>query len=217
MGVSNRAAGSVPKASCPSADNHGGVTDLTLRPYEDGDADAVWTLHEWAMRESGTDPTDIPATGDLRSVREAYADGAFLVGTTSGSDTGDGGARSDPDRGGSAPGDADGRPPEARDGRLVAMGGVLPNEAGHPDERTVPGAAELHRMRVAPTHQRRGYGRRLLAALEESARELGHDLLLATTARRQTAAVAFYREAGYEAVGESTEAGYELVHFEKEL
>ncbi|TQR22273.1 hypothetical protein C9J85_08780 [Haloferax sp. wsp5] len=46
--------------------------------------------------------------------------------------------------------------PETFDGGLAAMGGFLPNDVGHADERTVPGAAELHRMRVAPSRQRRG-------------------------------------------------------------
>ena len=41
--------------------------------------------------------------------------------------------------------------------------------------------------------------------------------MLATTARGQRAAVAFYADEGYAAVGESTEGDYELVHFEKKL
>jgi ribosomal protein S18 acetylase RimI-like enzyme len=179
---------------------------LRLRRYDPRDADAVWTLHEWAMRDAGTDPSDIPGTGDLRDVPGSYLDagGDFLVGVVDGTD----------ERAASAHED---RPPTTFDGVVVAMGGVLPNEAGHADERTVPGAAELHRMRVAPTHQRRGYGRRLLAKLEERAAALGRDPVLATTAKRQSGAVALYRGAGYEAVGESREAGYDLVHFEKRL
>lgn len=178
-----------------------------FRRYEPGDADAVWALHEWAMAGTGTDPADIPGTEDLRSVETAYreAGGAFLVGVLDG------------DPATVTPAGSDRLPPATADGTLVAMGGLVPNEAGHDDERSVAGAAELHRMRVAPTHQRRGYGRQLLAELETSARELGFETLLATTARTQPAAVAFYPAAGYEQVGESTVAGYELVHFEKPL
>jgi ribosomal protein S18 acetylase RimI-like enzyme len=173
---------------------------LRLRRYDPDDADAVWRLHELAFRPGDTDPGDIPATDDLRDVEGAYLDrdGEFLVGVV-------------PER------EAGEAVPRVEDGALVAMGGYLPNEAGHEDERTVPGAAELHRMRVAPAHQREGHGRRLLAALEERIRAAGLDPVLATTARRQTAAVAFYRAAGYELVGESREGEYELVHFEKPL
>ena len=188
----------------PNAD----VSDpLSLRRYDARDADAVWTLHGWAMRETGVDPSAIPGTEDLRDVSGSYLDagGDFLVGVV------------DERRERTEGGTHDDRPPATFDGRVVAMGGILPNEAGHADERSVPGAAELHRMRVAPTHQRRGYGRRLLAELEARAAALGRDPVLATTAKRQSGAVALYRGAGYEAVGESREAGYDLVHFEKRL
>jgi len=173
---------------------------LDLRAYDPRDADAVWRLHELAFRDLDTDPDDIPGTDDLRDVRGAYveAGGGFLVGTVPAASA--------------APG-----VPRVHDGALVAMGGFLPSEAGHDDERTVAGAAELHRMRVAPSCQRRGYGRRLLRALEAAVRDAGYDPVLATTARRQTAAVNFYRDEGYATVGESTEGDYELVHFEKPL
>ena len=72
-------------------------------------------------------------------------------------------------------------------------------------------------MRVAPPHQGRGYGRRLLSELERRALAAGFRLLLATTAARQRSAVAFYPAAGYREVGRSTYGEYELVHFEKEI
>jgi len=174
---------------------------LRLRRYDERDAAAIWRLHELAMEPTATDPADIPGTEDLRAIGETYLDagGEFLVGVLPGADA------------------CTGDTPAVHDGVLVTMGGVLPNEAGHDDERSVAGAAELHRMRVAPVYQREGYGRELLHALEGWAREAGFDPLLATTARTQPAAVEFYRQEGYEAVGESTEAGYELVHFEKSL
>lgn len=178
--------------------------DLHLRRYDPRDEAAVWRLHEQAMAPTATDPEDIPGTEDLRDIEGEYLDagGEFLVGVL-------------PDTEDAA--DAHSPAPEVHDGALVAMGGFLPNEAGHDDERAVAGAAELHRMRVAPAHQRDGYGRALLVALEERAREAGFDPVLATTARTQPSAVEFYREEGYEPVGESREAGYDLVHFEKSL
>ncbi|PSQ19625.1 N-acetyltransferase [Halobacteriales archaeon QS_8_69_26] len=178
--------------------------DLRIRRYESGDADAVWELHERAMRDAGTDPADLPGTDDLRRVREAYVEtgGDFVVGVLEGE--GD-------------PAETDGDPLQVGDGTLVAMGGFLPCEEGHAEERSVEGAAELHRMRVAPDHQRKGYGRRILAALERRAREAGYELLLATTASRQRSAVRFYPDEGYVETGRSTHGEYELIHFEKRL
>jgi len=189
---------------------------MILRQYDPRDETAVWTLHEWAMRAAGTDPDDVPGTDDLRQIGRRYLDGEgdFLVGV----DT-DEGRDTDDSRDATGADDTDdGRDwPETFDGRLVAMGGLLPSEAGHADERTVAGAAELHRMRVAPPAQGRGYGRELLAALERRAVELGYDLVLATTARRQQAAARFYPTAGYEEVDRSSMGEYELLHFEKRL
>jgi GNAT superfamily N-acetyltransferase len=182
-------------------------SELTLRDYDPRDAEAVWTLHEWALSNAGTDPADVPGTDDLRRIESAYRDagGAFLVGVVAAVPAGD------EERGG------DRGPPATFDGRLVAMGGFVPCESGRADERAVGGAAELHRMRVAPTHQRRGYGRAILHALEARAREAGFGRLLATTARRQQSAVNFYPDEGYREVDRSTAGEYELVHFETEL
>jgi ribosomal protein S18 acetylase RimI-like enzyme len=176
------------------------MTDpIQFRRYDARDGDAVWTLHEWAIRETGNDPSDIPGTADLKHVESRYLDtgGDFIVGVV--------------------PDGSDDALPQTFDGRLAAMGGFLPNEVGHDDERTVPGAAELHRMRVAPSQQRRGYGRLLLRRLERRVAEQGYERLLATTAQSQTAAVAFYRDEGYDAVARSRQEEYELVHFEKRL
>jgi GNAT superfamily N-acetyltransferase len=220
--------------------------DARLRQFDRRDADAVWTLHERALRDAGTDPNDVPGTDDLQRIEAAYlgSGGDFLVGTVpnaastgnggggapttsrngtnDGNDASSGNDRDDTNGSGSDPERR--RPPRTFDGALIAMGGFLPvrtngirERASHADEPPVPGAAELHRMRVAPTHQRRGHGRALLAALERRATDLGFDVVSATTARRQSAAVAFYRAEGYDPVGESAEAGYRLVRFEKEL
>ncbi|PSP20046.1 N-acetyltransferase [Halobacteriales archaeon QH_10_67_13] len=150
------------------------------------------------MEEAGTDPADLPGVNDLRAVKATYLDdGDFVVGIA-----------------------AEARRDERRlrtdDGVLVAMGGFLPSEAGHEDERAVAGAAELHRMRVAPTRQGSGHGRVLLETLEKRA-AAGFDRLLATTAARQAAAVELYESAGYDRVGASAYGEYELRHFEKRL
>ena len=192
-----------------------GSKRLTFRSYEPPDDDAIWELHRWAMRETGVDPDDVPGTDDLRSVRSSYVDpgGAFVVGV----------ADSLPDDGADAtatPGGFDASTREAlrtRDGFVVAMGGYLPNSDGHADERDRPGAAELHRMRVAPPCQRRGFGRTLIAELERRAAAAEFESLLATTSSRQSAALSFYPDNGYEEVGRSTAGAYELVHYEKTL
>lgn len=177
------------------------MTDpLAFRSYRPADADAVWRLHEWALEDAGTDPTDLPGVDDLETVEETYfgAGGSFIVGGV-------------PEE------VAAEAVPRTADGAVVAMGGFLPNETGHDDERTVEGAAELHRMRVAPPHQGRGFGRQLLAELEERAEDGGFEVVLATTARRQQAAVELYAAAGYDRVGTSTYDDYRLIHFEKRL
>ncbi|PSP94000.1 N-acetyltransferase [Halobacteriales archaeon QS_1_68_44] len=173
--------------------------DLRLRWCRTDDVEAILELDGWALREAGTDPADVPGSGDLRELPASYreAGGAFVVGTL--------------------PEAADARLPALADGHLVAAGGFRPTDAGYEDERAVEGAAELHRMRVAPPHQGRGYGRELLSELERRALSAGFRLLLATTAARQRSAVEFYSAAGYREVGRSTYGEYELVHFQKEL
>ena len=63
-----------------------------------------------------------------------------------------------------------------------------------------PGIAEVKRMWVAPTHQGLGLGRRLLEALESSARARGLHTARLDSMHALTAAVALYRSAGYEEI-----------------
>jgi GNAT superfamily N-acetyltransferase len=172
---------------------------LTFRRYDQRDSEAIVDLHEWAMRDAGADPADIPGTEDLETVESTYFEtgGEFLVGISSSVN-----AES---------------VPRTFDGRLVAMGGFLPNEHGHDDERTVPGSVELHRMRVAPPLQGNGYGRALLVELEGRIDNDAYDRLLATTSRRQQRAVTLYEDAGYHEVARSAHGEYELIHFEKSV
>lgn len=176
---------------------------IRFRRFDSRDTDALLRLDEWAITDAGTDPDDIPGSEDIHSVAESYLDsgGDFVVGILPKA------AQIGSER----------RELTTHDGRAVAMGGFLPNESGYGDERSVSTGAELHRMRVAPTHQGRGYGRELVDELERRALEAGFDLLLATTARRQERAVQFYAAAGYEEVERSAYGEYELVHFAKQL
>ena len=81
------------------------------------------------------------------------------------------------------------------DGRPVAMGGwrFAPYAAPAGAER----AAEIKRMYVATQARGRGFGRTVLAALEDDARAAGADWMVLETGEPQVAAVALYRSSGY--------------------
>ena len=77
------------------------------------------------------------------------------------------------------------------DGRAVA-GGAL--------KRLEPGVAEIKRMYVLPEARRRGHARRLLAALEDTARVLGYERMRLDTGARQPHARALYESAGFQPI-----------------
>lgn len=60
--------------------------------------------------------------------------------------------------------------------------------------------AEVKRMYVVPTAQRRGVARRMLAHLEATAAEAGIEALVLETGMKQPEAIALYTSAGYEPV-----------------
>lgn len=60
--------------------------------------------------------------------------------------------------------------------------------------------AELKRMFTAPAARGRGLARRLLSAVEDSARDHGRKRLILETGDRQPEAIALYRSAGYERI-----------------
>lgn len=59
------------------------------------------------------------------------------------------------------------------------------------------GACEIKRMYVVPQARRSGVARKLLAALEDAARELEYETARLDTGPRQPHAERFYRDAGY--------------------
>lgn len=77
------------------------------------------------------------------------------------------------------------------DGEPVAGGGV---------KRLSAEAAEIKRMFVVPEARSCGHARRLLAALEDAARELGYVCVRLDTGPRQPHSRALYESAGYLAV-----------------
>jgi putative acetyltransferase len=74
------------------------------------------------------------------------------------------------------------------EGRPVACGAVQPLDDG---------VGEIKRMYVRPTYRGRGYGRLILAALEELALERGFHTLRLETGRGLAPALRLYRGAGY--------------------
>lgn len=174
-----------------------GVEFRRFDPSRDNAGD-LRALHERALRDAGTDPTDVPGTEDLDTIAATYLDGGeFLVG-----DDGD-----------------------SEDGSPVAMGGYRPSSdlpaGGH--EGFEGGAAdpteavELFRIAVAPAVQGRGLGAALLAELESRAAAAGYGWVVLTTAAHQRAGIELYRSRGYEAVDRMQEGEYELVRFEKRV
>jgi ribosomal protein S18 acetylase RimI-like enzyme len=93
-------------------------------------------------------------------------------------------------------------------GRVVAMGAL---------RHITDAIAEVKRMRVHPGFQRRGFGRRILASLEDRARELGYTKLTLDTGVVLTAAQRLYESAGYREVGRGRIGPVDVVYFEKRL
>jgi putative acetyltransferase len=73
-------------------------------------------------------------------------------------------------------------------GKAVACGAYRPMT----QER-----AEIKRMYVDPAYRGRGIGRRLLAALEDGARQAGYTIIWLETGTGQPDAMALYESAGY--------------------
>jgi GNAT superfamily N-acetyltransferase len=109
---------------------------------------------------------------------------------------------------------ADFSPPHGRflvlyDGdRPVACGGL---------KRSTPDVAEIKRMYVAPEARGRGFSRRLLAALEGAARELGYRKVRLDTGAYQPLAQGLYERAGYRPVPRYNDNPYAVFWGEKEL
>ena len=96
------------------------------------------------------------------------------------------------------------------DGGIVAAGGFR-----RTDERTV----EFKRLRVHPDCWRLGYGRAVVEALEDRARDRGYERAMLHTSEQLEAAQSLYRSEGYRETKRErhSEADMELVYFEKRL
>lgn len=79
------------------------------------------------------------------------------------------------------------------------------------------GLAQVKRMRVAPERQRQGIGAALLRAVHVWRQANGGGPLIVETTVQQTAAVALYRQMGYNDVGRSWLGAYELIWLERDV
>lgn len=80
-----------------------------------------------------------------------------------------------------------------------------------------PGFGSLKRMWVAGSMRGLGFGRRMLAALEDQARELGLSTVRLETNRSLTEAIRLYRDTGYVEVAPFNDEPYAHHWFEKRL
>lgn len=163
------------------------MSDLTIRRYRPADADALWDLHERALRHAGVyDEEYAHLDADLRNVTGEYleAGGEFIIGE--------------------------------HEGELVAMGALQPASAvDHHEGDEATGV--VRRMRVEPDLHRRGYATAILERLEARADELGWDRLVLDTTEHQEAARAFYEAHGYEVVRSRETPVGEMFFYEKSL
>ena len=67
-----------------------------------------------------------------------------------------------------------------------------------------------HALYVDPAAKRRGYGRLLLAALEERARAAGHHVMVGAITAENEASLALHRTAGFVEVGRMPEVGFKF-------
>jgi ribosomal protein S18 acetylase RimI-like enzyme len=157
------------------------MTELTVRGFRPADRDAVWDLHERALRDAGAFDPDLTHLDDaFRRISEVYVDpgGAFLVGELEGSIVAMGAFR---------PLTA----PKSEAGRALSYASAVDDPES---------AAALKRMRVDPECYRQGFGSEILAALERRASDRGIQTLVLDTTPGQTAARAFYESHGYQRV-----------------
>ena len=94
------------------------------------------------------------------------------------------------------------------DGKIVAMGGL---------RRRDRATAELTRMRVEPTLQRRGLGQAMLDALTARAGQLGFTRLVLETTTGQLAAQGLYEKNGFARAGQSRLGPFDVLHYAKDI
>lgn len=162
---------------------------LELRRFDPADADAVWDVHEAALRASPLAFVEEAAVDDdILEIESHYLDagGEFLVGELDSSES------------------------EESDAEIVAIGGYLAID----DHRI-----EIRRMRVDPEFQRRGFAGEILAELERRAWAESYEIAELETVEPLRAARSFYEDAGYDVSEswEDDATGLERFRYRKRL
>jgi ribosomal protein S18 acetylase RimI-like enzyme len=106
---------------------------------------------------------------------------------------------------------------------VILVGVVVLNEYQNPEYADVSWtfdagrAAVVHRLMVAPSYQRRGIARDLMAFAEDRARELGHDAIRLDAFTNNAGALSLYHSLGYHDAGGVTFRKGPFRCFEKSL
>lgn len=77
--------------------------------------------------------------------------------------------------------------------------------------------AEIKRIRIDLDHQRKGFGQKILTALEESARIKGYKRLILDTTSRQIPAQKLFEKNGYKETHRKKFLDMELIFYMKEI
>lgn len=98
------------------------------------------------------------------------------------------------------------------EGKVVCMGAF---------KKLTDNVAELKRMRVHPTFQRRGFGQAILEELEKRARKMSYRKLVLDTSDKNIKANYFYKKNGYKEIKRgilhTRDTTFRIVFYEKEL
>lgn len=92
-----------------------------------------------------------------------------------------------------------------QDDTVVGFGSLAPFRTFSGFRHTIE-----HSVYVDPAAARRGYGRALLAALEERARASGHHVMVGTIGADNAGSLALHRRAGFVEVGRMPEVGHKF-------
>ena len=164
---------------------------LTLQKYRPADRECVLAVNEAALRDEGVYVEGAPEP-DLEDIEAAYPDrGGVFLVGTVG-------------------------------GRVAGTGAFRPAQGYITEYLDVDAdTAEVERMRVAPAHRGRGYGRRIYDELERRARDRGFGDLVLDTMPTLEAARGLYESAGFELVRRERFDGraepFELLFYRKRL
>ena len=91
------------------------------------------------------------------------------------------------------------------DGEVVGWGSLSPYHRRQAYRHTVENS-----VYVAPTHQRRGIGRLLLADLIERAKAIGYHAIIAVIDGEQAGSIALHEQLGFARVGLFREIGFKF-------